>query len=411
MADDMERELNRILEEDDARDTKMDEVQQELAQLRAQVQRETRAQVGLPGLRCDLARSKPVKNMFELANVASIALHPHWGDDRKEAELLNKDSRYLTIHGLATAIHAHSKFCYDFAAAVKEKEDVELTHPPIFPTNPGYDIELYYRMVMARRAQIGTQSTDGMPSNPIMIALPKEFARVLTEVLEPPTVKFIVYTHFGDLADQLQKQSISSALVWVWPHEVPSTQHMLLVQHAIERHLQCGGTMELFPPPFQLNRESEWRLIGTICKKMAEFLSGPSRGFDARIVDFYSPIGEELPIKHSAISLGINPRKGEDRLKGWQCKVFLNQIADVASNVIVLPSFKTKATPRHTEDTVAKEATAAEKRKKKPQGFQAYYLKDVRQKKKRQEIAPKMKQTSRCRAQKPSGSAFRRGGM
>ncbi|KAK5966520.1 hypothetical protein GCK32_008577 [Trichostrongylus colubriformis] len=41
MADDMERELNRILEEDDARDTKMDEVQHELAQLRAQVQRLT----------------------------------------------------------------------------------------------------------------------------------------------------------------------------------------------------------------------------------------------------------------------------------------------------------------------------------------------------------------------------------
>ncbi|XGW13835.1 hypothetical protein V3C99_000268 [Haemonchus contortus] len=84
----------------------------------------TRAQVGLPGLRCDLARSKPVKNLFEMANVASIALHPHW-EERKEAELLNKDSKYLTIHGLATAIHAHSKFCYEFASAVKEKEDVE----------------------------------------------------------------------------------------------------------------------------------------------------------------------------------------------------------------------------------------------------------------------------------------------
>ncbi|KAK6031122.1 toxin-antitoxin system, antitoxin component, AbrB domain protein [Ostertagia ostertagi] len=45
-------------------------------------------------------RSKPVKNLFELANVASIALHPHWGEDRKEAELLNKDSRYLTTYTL-----------------------------------------------------------------------------------------------------------------------------------------------------------------------------------------------------------------------------------------------------------------------------------------------------------------------
>ncbi|XGW20174.1 hypothetical protein V3C99_003754 [Haemonchus contortus] len=224
----------------------------------------TRAQVGLPGLRCDLARSKPVKNLFEMANVASIALHPHWGEKRKEAELLNKDSKYLTIHGLATAIHAHSKFCYDFASAVKEKEDVELAHPPLFATNPGYDIELYYRMAMARRSQISTESTDDMPGNPIMVALPKQFVRVMTDLLEPATVKFIVYSHFGDLADQLQKQSISSAFVWVWPNEVPNTQHMLLVQHAVERHLQCGGTMELFPPPFEMNRESEWRLIGTV---------------------------------------------------------------------------------------------------------------------------------------------------
>ena len=38
MSDDMERELDRILEEDDARDTKMTEIQQELMRLRAQVQ-------------------------------------------------------------------------------------------------------------------------------------------------------------------------------------------------------------------------------------------------------------------------------------------------------------------------------------------------------------------------------------
>ncbi|KAK6024717.1 hypothetical protein OSTOST_09470 [Ostertagia ostertagi] len=41
MADDVERELDRLLEQDVARDTKMDEVQQELAQLRAQVLRLT----------------------------------------------------------------------------------------------------------------------------------------------------------------------------------------------------------------------------------------------------------------------------------------------------------------------------------------------------------------------------------
>ncbi|VDL78642.1 unnamed protein product [Nippostrongylus brasiliensis] len=91
-----------------------------------------RAHVGLPSIRCDLARSKPVKNLFVLANVAWAALHPHWGDGYKEAELLNKDSKYLSVHGLATAIHAHSKFCFDYTSALKAKEYVELVHPPCF---------------------------------------------------------------------------------------------------------------------------------------------------------------------------------------------------------------------------------------------------------------------------------------
>ncbi|VDO06122.1 unnamed protein product [Haemonchus placei] len=92
----------------------------------------THAQVGLPGLRCDLARSKPVKNLFELANVASIALHPKWWGGRQEkSRALNKESRYLTIHGLATAIHAHSKFRFDYPTALKAHEDVVLPHPPL----------------------------------------------------------------------------------------------------------------------------------------------------------------------------------------------------------------------------------------------------------------------------------------
>ncbi|KAK5986383.1 hypothetical protein GCK32_000358 [Trichostrongylus colubriformis] len=371
----------------------------------------TRAQVGLPGLRCDLARSKPVKNLFELANVASIALHPHWGDDRKEAELLNKDSRYLTIHGLATAIHAHSKFCYEIATAVKAKENVELSHSPLFPTNPGYDIEMYYRMAMARRSQITSQSPDDMPGNSILVALPNQFVRVLNDVVEPPTVKFLVYSHFGDLADQLQKQNISSAFVWVWLNQVPNTQHMLLVQHAVERHLQCGGTLELFPPPFELSRESDWRHIGNVCKKMAEFLSGSARGFDARIVGFYSTIGEEVPIKHPAISLGVCPRKGDDRLMPWQCQVFLNQVADVASNILVLPKFEVKIKKKNTaESTSEHKDTAVEKENKKRRGFEAYYIKDV--KKKREEVAHTMKQTGRHhRTEKPPESSSRKGGV
>ncbi|WKY03714.1 hypothetical protein Q1695_005013 [Nippostrongylus brasiliensis] len=82
----------------------------------------TRAHVRLPSLRFDLARSKPVKNLFKLANVAAVALHAHWGDGYMKAELLNKDSKYLSVQVLDKAIHAHSKFCLDYASALKAKE-------------------------------------------------------------------------------------------------------------------------------------------------------------------------------------------------------------------------------------------------------------------------------------------------
>ncbi|KHJ95385.1 hypothetical protein OESDEN_04672 [Oesophagostomum dentatum] len=131
----------------------------------------TRGQVELPTLRCDLAGSKPVKNMYELAHVASTALHPHWREERKENELLDDSSRYLSIHGLACAIYAQK------------------------------------RQAMARLPRLTTGNSDEMPYNPVLIALPKSFGKVLKEVKEPSTVKFLVYTHFGDLADQLNKTS------------------------------------------------------------------------------------------------------------------------------------------------------------------------------------------------------------
>ncbi|VDP24538.1 unnamed protein product [Heligmosomoides polygyrus] len=93
----------------------------------------------------------------------------------------------------------------------EEHEDKELAHPDLFRTSFGYDIELYYRMAMARRTQITSQFPDDMPGNQTLIALPKYFGKVLIDVIEPATVKFLVYSHFSDLADQLQKQCISSA--------------------------------------------------------------------------------------------------------------------------------------------------------------------------------------------------------
>ncbi|WKY06592.1 hypothetical protein Q1695_006629 [Nippostrongylus brasiliensis] len=113
---------------------------------------------------------------------------------------------------------------------------------------------------------------------------------------------------------------------------------MLLMQHAVERHLQCGGMLQLFLLPFELCREDDWRYIGTVCRKMAEFLSGPARGFDAEIIDSYSIFGDKIAIKHPAISLARTPVESQ-------------------------PSMPT-------------DITSAEK--KPHQGFDAYYLKDLK---------------------------------
>ncbi|WKY06591.1 hypothetical protein Q1695_006628 [Nippostrongylus brasiliensis] len=61
---------------------------------------------------------------------------------------------------------------------------------------------------MSQRADVTKPSQDDNPENPVLIALPKHFTAVLKELLEPATVKFLVYSHFGDLAEQLQKQHL-----------------------------------------------------------------------------------------------------------------------------------------------------------------------------------------------------------
>ncbi|VDO93779.1 unnamed protein product [Heligmosomoides polygyrus] len=148
-----------------------------------------RAHVGFPGLRCNLACSKKVKNLFELANVASIALEPAWGEHGKEAELVKKNSTHLTVVGLSCAISAHRHFCHDFATAIAEKEGVHLSHPTIFSHYPGYDTSAYYAQAIARKDQISEfYRSDDMPLNSIIVALPKSFARATTDLDPEPTV-------------------------------------------------------------------------------------------------------------------------------------------------------------------------------------------------------------------------------
>ncbi|RCN42221.1 integrase core domain protein [Ancylostoma caninum] len=328
-----------------------------------------KAQVALPGLRNNLARTKKVKNLFELANVASTALEPAWGKWRKENELTKKQSTHLTVIGLSCAISAHRSFCHDFAVAA-----------------------------MARREYLTQFDDDDMPTNSIILALPQSFAKVETEGEREPSVKFVVYNHLDDMADQLNKIAISASIRWVWPNRMPRSDQMRRCMQAIERHLQCGGTLDCFPAPFEKCSKDEWDDLRRVCIGAVRMLTGPARGFDARVMDHYGSLVDSVPILHPALSLGISPRKGGDRFQRWQVLVFLEQLREAASNTLRLPKFKLK--PRKKPENLAssqgrkRARNEPEKKKRKiPKRPELMYLRDP--KKKKEEQAPNMKQRGR----------------
>ncbi|VDL72692.1 unnamed protein product [Nippostrongylus brasiliensis] len=72
---------------------------------------------------------------------------------------------------------------------------------------------------------------------------------------------------------------------------------MLLMQHAVERHLQCGGMLQLFLLPFELCREDDWRYIGTVCRKMAECVPQKGRRHRQTVAMLYVPEPARTPVE------------------------------------------------------------------------------------------------------------------
>ncbi|VDP00099.1 unnamed protein product [Heligmosomoides polygyrus] len=157
----------------------------------------TKAQTALPSLRSDLARSKPVNNTFELANVASIVLDPFWGDRRKEEELMVKDSKHLTILGLAHAIAAHRSSCYKFNSALRAAAGKRIVHPALFLSFPGYNIESYYAQAVKRLDQI-PRDYDDSPVIATIIALALAFLRAQKNLEETDKARIMCTPRWMD---------------------------------------------------------------------------------------------------------------------------------------------------------------------------------------------------------------------
>ncbi|KAL6734638.1 hypothetical protein Aduo_005156 [Ancylostoma duodenale] len=330
--------------------------------------------------------------MFQLANVASIVLDPFWGDRRKELELLNKDSKHLTVLGLAHAIAAHRSSCYAFGMALKAAHGKRIVHPPLFPQYPGYHIESYYAQAIERLDQV-PQNYDDSPANPTIIAMPLPFLRGETELEESDKAKIMVYTTFDSLAAQLNERPISAAIVLVWPDSMPSTVHLNRTMHALERHLQCGGTLDMYPPPYEEGRREAWHEIKRLCAEVVEVLTGPARGFDARVVDSYGTIGETVALGHPATSLGTSPRRGDCKYHPWQVAVYLNQLRKFAMNTLSLPHFFVKKRDKRDEEQGddKDEGEKPPKKKTKMSRPDVMYLRDAKTERQKQSHLIKQK--------------------
>ncbi|VDO69501.1 unnamed protein product [Heligmosomoides polygyrus] len=236
---------------------------------------------------------------------------------------------------------------------------------------------------MVRREQISEQCSDDMPTNSIILAVQKSFGKVLTDFDPEPTL-------------------FSAAVVW--PESTPNSPNMrtcLQEKEAPTVWWYAG----LFPgaicfPPGSRGADAS-------CVEVVQMLTGPKRGFDARVVDHYGPCAEDVRKLHPALSLGLSSRKADHCFHGWQVQVFLEQLRDAASNALRLPRFKLKERkPKGAPNKATTSATAndnhdddepAAKKRKLLKRPEVMYLRDS--KPKRADHTPYVKQRGLGRGQ------------
>ncbi|KAK5965516.1 hypothetical protein GCK32_022727 [Trichostrongylus colubriformis] len=149
------------------------------------------------------------------------------------------------------------------------------------------------------------------------------------------------------------------------------------------------------PPTVRGKRAEVWHAVKKVCAEVVEVLTGPARGFDARVVDAYGT-DTTVPLGHPATSLGVGPRRGNDKFHPWQAEVFLNQIRKFAMSTLCLPIFfaakKKKSDATDVEGPASSSRTKDQPPKKKPKIVKPHvmYIRDAKTERTRQ--APRMKQ-------------------
>ncbi|KAK6017953.1 zinc knuckle, partial [Ostertagia ostertagi] len=298
------------------------------------------AHVALPGLTHPMARSKKVHDMFQLANVASIAEQACWGDERKEEELRKKSSCYITPYGLALAVDAHRRRCHTYAEAVENAKGQRFEHPAVFPWPVPYDLGAHLTTAIALQGKLRIPGTTVNKEPEIFIALPPAFGRVNADVDYADNITPYVYADWSALAHKLISMPIVTSIIIVWPDTTPESRQMRQVLIALERHLQPGGSLAFFPSPYEDDNNAEWTHMGRICAEYVRYMTAPQRVFEAIVRDHYSDVLEGAPYTHPAGCLGTHPRRAKCQFGGYQIRLFLDKLRLTVNDLIKMDEFE-----------------------------------------------------------------------
>uniref|UniRef100_A0A7I5E5W1 CCHC-type domain-containing protein n=1 Tax=Haemonchus contortus TaxID=6289 RepID=A0A7I5E5W1_HAECO len=146
--------------------------------------------------------------------------------------------------------------------------------------------------------------------------------------------------------------------------------------------------------------------LPSLRSEVVEELTGPARGFDARVVDAYGTIDMTVPLEHPASSLEISPRRDDDRFHSRQRAVFLKQVRKFAMRTLSQPIFF--PAKRNKRDDAAKPKDEPLERKPKIVKPHVMYVRDAKAERNRHAHLMKQKKDNKANVSRRSLASPRR---
>nr|CDJ88201.1 hypothetical protein HCOI_00730600 [Haemonchus contortus] len=173
--------------------------------------------------------------------------------------------------------------------------------------------------------------------------------------------------------------------------------------------------LHLFHPwACKISRTKARTALPSLRSEVVEELTGPARGFDARVVDAYGTIDTTVPLGHPASNLEFSLRRDDDRFHSRQRAVFLKQATKFAMRTLAQPIFfpakrdkRDDAADTNASSTKPKD----EPLKKKPKIVKPHvmYVRDAKAERNRHAHLMKQKKDDKANVSRRSLASPRRG--